>query len=192
MFPIAARCRPFALIILLASSCALPHGPDQRMKSLSVASFGVVSGLHHENARTGFHLAAFNAGTSRWGSYASMRVDSVAGLDLLSDEADHDDNDDNDQRFDNYQGAFVFNMGGLFRPTHTLGLYVGLGYGNFYDRRIETRNGTDSAVLRTLYWRENLQSGILWTPSDNFGIDFGHETFDDSWHLAFTMSPRNL
>jgi|FLOH01.1.fsa_nt_gi hypothetical protein len=192
MLPIAARCLLFAIPILPAGSCALPHGPDQRMKSLNVVSFGVVSGLHRENARTGFHFAAFNAGTSRWGSYASMRMDSVVGLDLLSNEASDSDNLHHDEHWDNYQGAFVFNMGGLFRPTHTLGFYVGLGYGNFYDRRIETRNGEDTAVLRTLYWGENLQSGILWTPNADSGIDFGYETFDDSWHLAFTMSPRYL
>jgi hypothetical protein len=178
----------FTLSTLLMGSCALPHGPDQRMKPLSAMSFGLVSGLHHENARTGFHIAGFNAGSSRWGSYASMRVDSIAGLDLLADEANDDGNDDSDLRYDNYQGAFVFNMGGLFRPTHTLGLYAGLGYGNFYDRRIERRNGEDSAVLRTLFWSENLQSGILWTPSADFGIDFGYETFDESWHLAFVSS----
>jgi len=169
---------------LAGGSCALPHGPAQGMVPLSAASFGLVSGLHHENARTGFHIGGFNAGTSRWGTYASVRFDTVAGLDLLSDEALDDDNDDSDLRYDNYQGAFVYNMGVLFRPLNSVGLYAGLGYGNFYDRQIERRDGLDSAVLRTVYWRENLQTGILWLPDHQVGVDFGYETFDDSWHLA--------
>jgi hypothetical protein len=179
-----ARLLLFALALSSFGSCALPHGPHQGMPSLSAVSFGMVSGLHSENARTGFHLAAFNAGTSRWGSYASMRFDTVAGLDLLTDKAKDDDNDDSDLRYDNYQGAFVYNMGVLFRPADAIGVYAGLGIGNFYDRRIESRGDRDSAVLRTLYWKENFQSGVLWMIDDGVGVDFGYETFDDSWHLA--------
>jgi len=179
-----ARLLLFALALLSFGSCTLPHGPHQGMESLSAMSFGMVSGLHRENARTGFHLAAFNAGTSRWGSYASVRFDTIAGLDLLTDEALDDDNDDQDLRYDNYQGAIAYNMGVLFRPANAIGLYAGLGIGNFYDRRIEKRGGRDSAVLRTLYWQENLQTGVIWLIDAGVGVDFGYETFDDSWHLA--------
>lgn len=180
-------------LVLLAAllgggSCALPHGPNHGMRPLNAVSFGVVSGLHSENARTGFHLAAFGAGTSRIGTYASMRVDTIAGLDLLTDEAKNDDNDDNDLRYDNYQGAFVYNMGVILRPADALAVYVGGGIGNFYDRSIERRNGRDEAVLRTLYWRGNVQSGVILQFSPEFGIDFGYETFDDSWHLAIVGS----
>lgn len=174
--------------LLLPGSCALPHGPDMGMTPLNAVSFGVVSGLHAENARTGFHLAAFSAGTSRFGTYASVRFDSVVGLDLFADEAEDDDDDDDDLRFDEYQGAFVYNMGVVFRPADTLGLYLGGGVGNFYDREIEVRDGRDTAILRTVYWEGNLQSGVLWTPTREFGLDFGYETFDDSWHLAIVAN----
>ena len=174
--------------LLLGGSCALPHGPDMGMAPLNAVSFGFVSGLHRENARTGFHIAAFSAGTSRFGTYASARFDTIAGLDLLADEAEDDGSDDDDLRFDEYQGAFVYNMGVLFRPAHTLGLYLGGGIGNLYDRQIETRDGRETAILRTLYWEGNLQSGVLWTPRPDFGLDFGYETFDDSWHLAFVAN----
>jgi len=155
------------------------------MKPLEVVGFGLVSGLNRDSARTGIHVVGFSADTSRWGSYVSMRVDSIAGLDLLADEADQDDHDEGDIRHDDYQGAVVLNFGGLFRATHTFGIYAGLGYGNFYDRRVENIQGEDTVKLRTLYWQENLQTGVLWTPSPAFGIDFGYETFDESWHLAF-------
>lgn len=187
MFRLTAK---FALaaVLLGVPSCALPHGPNHGMRPLNAVSFGVVSGLHRENARTGFHLAAFNTGTSRFGTYASLRVDTVAGLDLLTDEAKDDDNDDNDLRYDNYQGALVYNMGVVLRPVDMLALYVGGGIGNFYDRQIERRNGRDEAVLRTLYWRGNLQSGVILQLSPEMGIDFGYETFDDAWHLAIVAN----
>ncbi|MCP4093594.1 MAG: hypothetical protein GY747_09100 [Planctomycetes bacterium] len=174
----------FAPALLSFGSCALPHGPHHGMPDFSAVSFGMVSGLHHENARTGFHLAAFNAGSSRIGSYASVRFDTVAGLDLLADKAKDDDNDDNDLRYDNYQGAFVYNMGVLFRPLDAVGIYAGLGIGNFYDRQIRRRGNRDRAVLRTLYWQENFQTGVIWMIDNQIGVDFGYETFDESWHLA--------
>lgn len=189
MLPSHLRLSIFLLAItLVGGACALPHGPNHGMRPLNAVSFGVVSGLHRENARTGFHLAAFGAGQSRIGTYASMRVDTVAGLDLLTDEAKDDDNDDSDLRYDNYQGAFVYNMGVILRPADALAVYVGGGIGNFYDRSIERRNGRDEAVLRTLFWRGNVQSGVLLQLSPEFGIDFGYETFDDSWHLAVVGS----
>ena len=154
------------------------------MTPFHAVSIGAVSGLHHENARTGVHLAFLNTGTSRWGTYASARFDSIAGLDLAYDEAEDDDNDDEDLRLDNYQGAFVYNMGLVFRPADPLALYLGGGIGNFYDRSIETRDGRESAILRTLYWQGNLQSGVIWMFDPNGGLDFGYETFDESWHLA--------
>ena len=55
-------------------------------------------------------------------------------------------------------------------------------------RQIERRNGRDEAVLRTLYWRGNLQSGVILQLSPEMGIDFGYETFDDAWHLAIVAN----
>ena len=166
------------------ASCTLPHGPDRGMIPFEAFSVGAVSGLHRDNARTGVHLAMFNAGTSNWGTYASARFDSIAGLDLAYDEIEDDENDDEDLRLDNYQGAIVYNMGFLFRPSNHLGLYLGGGIGNFYDRSIETRDGRETAILTTLYWEGNLQSGVIWMFDRNGGLDFGYETFDESWHLA--------
>jgi hypothetical protein len=177
--------RSLLLLLPMFGGCALPHGPDAGLRPFSAMGFGLVSGLHRENARTGFHLASYDTGTSHWGTYASTRFDTIAGLDLLVDEVKDDDSDDNDLRYDNYQGAFVFNMGVVLRPISQFGVYAGLGYGNFYDRRIESRDGRDSAVLRTLYWDANLQTGVLWLLSGDVGFDFGYETFDQSWHLAF-------
>ncbi len=155
------------------------------MTPLNAIGFGLVSGLQQENARTGFHLASYQAGTSRWGTYASTRFDTIAGLDLLFDTAENNPPDGNDLRYDNYQGAFVYNMGFLYRPANSFALYLGGGIGNFYDRRVEQRNGADVAILRTIYWQGNAQTGFLWSLSNSFGLDFGYETFDDSWHLAF-------
>ena len=173
-----------SLLLVGFSSCALPHGPNHGLTPFQAVSIGAVSGLHRDNARTGVHLAFLNTGTSRWGTYASVRFDSIAGLDLAYDEAEDDDNDDEDLRLDNYQGAFVYNMGMVFRPADRLALYLGGGIGNFYDRRIETRGTRESAILTTVYWEANLQSGAIWMFDPNGGIDFGYETFDDSWHLA--------
>ncbi|MDA0667629.1 MAG: hypothetical protein O3A95_06225 [Planctomycetota bacterium] len=158
------------------------------MTPFQAVSVGAVSGLHRDNARTGIHLAFLNTGTSRWGTYASARFDSVAGLDLVYDEAEGDDNDDEDRRFDEYQGAFVYNMGFVFRPANRLALYLGGGIGNFYNRSIEDRNGRASAILTTVFWQGNLQSGAIWMFDPNGGLDFGYETFDESWHLAVVFN----
>lgn len=177
-----------ALLLVSFPSCALPHGPDHGMSPFEAVSLGAVSGLHSANARTGVHLALLNTGTSRWGTYASARFDSIAGLDLLYDEAEDDDNDDDDLRHDDYQGAIVYNMGVVFRPANRLALYLGGGIGNFYDRRIEDRDGRDKAVLTTVYWEGNLQSGVILMFDQNGGLDFGYETFDESWHLAVVFN----
>ncbi|MHC4838968.1 MAG: hypothetical protein ACYTF3_12400 [Planctomycetota bacterium] len=58
------------------------------------------------------------------------------------------------------------------------------GIGNRYRRENEVRDGRDVAILGTLYWGGNIQSGILWTPTPELGVDFGYDTFDDSWRLA--------
>lgn len=183
----ASRIKHLATAILLSCAgsfvgCALPHGADRGMEPLDAVSLGLVSGLHSGNARTGVHLAAFSAGRSNWGTYASVRFDGVAGLDLLS--GDGEGNNEEGLRLDNYQGAFVYNMGLLFRPSNRLALYLGGGVGNFYDRRIENRDGRDTAILTTLYWEGNVQSGVIWMLSPSSGLDFGYETFDQSWHLA--------
>ena len=109
------------------ASCTLPHGSDRGMIPFEAFSIGAVSGLHRGNARTGVHLAMFNAGSSRWGAYASARFDSIVGLDLAYDEIEDDANDDEDLRLDNYQGAVVYNMGFLFRPSNDFGLFLGEG-----------------------------------------------------------------
>lgn len=154
-------------------------------------SVGVASGLSGENARTGMTLAAYSAGTSRIGTYAAARFDAVVGLNLLVDNTSRDRTDDGDGsdslRFDEYQGAFVYSMGALFRLTNSVAIYGGGGLGNFYDRSVQRRGGRDVAVLGTVYWGGNLQSGVLWTPRPDFGLDFGYDTFDDSWRLAMVF-----
>jgi hypothetical protein len=170
-----------ALALCLAPSCALPHGPDHGMMPLEAMSFGVASRLDGDGARTGLALAGYSAGTSRIGSYAAVRFDSVAGLDLLLDNTSDgdDDGDGSDSvRYDEYDGAFVYSMGVVFRATDELGI------GNRYRRENEVRDGRDVAILGTLYWGGNIQSGILWTPTPELGVDFGYDTFDDSCRLA--------
>jgi len=184
--------RPFGILLLLAplvGACALPHGPDHGLMPLEAMSIGAASALSNGHARTGLTLAAYSAGTSRIGSYASVRIDSIAGLDVLLNDTSRDSTDDGDGsdslRFDEYQGAFVYSMGAVFRLTSELAVYGGGGIGNFYDRSIRNENGRDRAILRTIYWGGNLQSGVLWTLSPDFGLDVGYDTFDDSWRLAF-------
>jgi len=177
------------LLALLVNACALPHGPDHGLLPLEAMSIGGASALSSGHARTGMTLAAYSAGTSRLGSYASVRFDSIAGLDVLLSDTSQDNTDDGDGsdtiRFDEYQGAFVYSMGAVFRLSSTFAVYGGGGIGNFYDRSIRQENGRDHAILRTLYWGGNLQSGVLWTLAPDFGLDFGYDTFDDSWRLAF-------
>ena len=177
-----------ALALCLAPSCALPHGPDHGMMPLEAMSFGVASRLDGDGARTGLTLAGYSAGTSRIGSYAAVRFDSVAGLDLLLDDTSDDGEDDGDGsdsvRYDEYDGAFVYSMGVVFRATDELAVYGGAGIGNRYRRENEVRDGRDVAILGTLFWGGNIQSGILWTPTPELGVDFGYDTFDDSWRLA--------
>lgn len=161
------------------------------MLPLEAFAVGAASGLSGDNARTGMTLAAYSAGTSRVGSYAALRFDSVVGLDILLSDTSRDRTDDGDGtdsvRFDEYQGAVVYSMGGLFRITNDIAVYGGAGIGNFYDRSIENRGGRDVAILGTVYWGGNLQSGVLWTPSPDLGLDFGYDTFDDSWRIAMVF-----